>query len=197
MKQRDQRRQKRRYIIVNALTSFRLICAFVILFLIIQQGSLYIACALYILCLLSDVLDGHLARRWSVFSKLGFLYDGLADMALTYTELLIIHMWFDLHPVVLLLFILRDLTGFAFLAFHQTWYKHLQESTPWTKIPSLIVLLANVFLLWSGASNQLGLQTTELSSVMVHIILAVSLSLYWTTLLGAMYQFWPSDQEET
>ncbi|MCA9299796.1 MAG: CDP-diacylglycerol--glycerol-3-phosphate 3-phosphatidyltransferase [Phycisphaerales bacterium] len=71
----------------NDLTNLRMVLA-VALLVVFEIGSLtdrttlVWALALFLVAALSDLLDGHLARRWNVISKYGRIMDSFADKAL-------------------------------------------------------------------------------------------------------------------
>lgn len=81
--------QKYRKYIPNVLTSLRLVMIPIIIFLgIIRSYKLLIIIS--ILTIFTDTLDGFLARRWHVESKLGALLDAFADKLLSATLLILL-----------------------------------------------------------------------------------------------------------
>lgn len=74
----------------------RLLCVPVLLILALA-GTQALFATLLFLALASDLVDGWLARRWSVVSKYGALLDSIADIALT---LCILASAWILHPQV-------------------------------------------------------------------------------------------------
>ncbi|GAA3237534.1 CDP-diacylglycerol--glycerol-3-phosphate 3-phosphatidyltransferase [Actinocorallia longicatena] len=71
----------------NALTVLRLVLVppFVLLMLLPDDslGWRNAALAVFLIAAVSDWLDGHLARTWSLSTKFGALWDPIADKALT------------------------------------------------------------------------------------------------------------------
>lgn len=65
----------------NTLTFFRLFSVpfFVIIFYFDNNLTKLISAILFSICSLSDFLDGFLARHWQVESKLGGIFDPIAD----------------------------------------------------------------------------------------------------------------------
>jgi cardiolipin synthase len=69
---------KRSYYIVNAITVYRLIAVPVLLLLILNR-QFEIFKWLLIISFFTDAVDGYLARRFKVISKLGSTLDSIAD----------------------------------------------------------------------------------------------------------------------
>jgi CDP-diacylglycerol--glycerol-3-phosphate 3-phosphatidyltransferase len=66
------------YYIVNAITAYRLLAAFVLLYLIIT-GRIDVFKWLLAFSFFTDFLDGYLARKFKVVSTLGAKLDSIAD----------------------------------------------------------------------------------------------------------------------
>lgn len=66
--------------------------------------SSVLACVVFVVAMLSDVLDGYLARRWDLQSVMGAFLDPLADklMVVTTLVMLIPHAWVPAWMVVVL-----------------------------------------------------------------------------------------------
>lgn len=75
---KDKREQKPKYMTVpNAITSFRIVGALVILFFSIETVPFYV---IYGVCGVSDALDGFIARRTNQTSAFGRKLDSVADL---------------------------------------------------------------------------------------------------------------------
>ena len=76
----------------NFLTLFRVISIPVIIIAIIPQTFLsnWIAVSLYILACISDFLDGYLARKLKLETKLGKFLDPIADKVLVISVIFIL-----------------------------------------------------------------------------------------------------------
>lgn len=72
----------------NIISSARIVLALALLFLT-PLGTAFIA--VYLLCGLSDVLDGYLARKTKTESSLGSRLDSAADFVLTLAVLIVIY----------------------------------------------------------------------------------------------------------
>lgn len=64
------------YLIPNFITGIRIICAVVILFVVFPSLSFFY---LYLICGLTDVLDGYIARKLEVTTSFGAVLDSIAD----------------------------------------------------------------------------------------------------------------------
>ena len=76
----------------NALTFFRLGCAFVILGLFLSSASwaVWTRNSLFVIAALTDFFDGYLARLYNQLSRLGRLLDPLADKLLVVPVLFVL-----------------------------------------------------------------------------------------------------------
>lgn len=94
--------------IPNILTSIRIIIA-MILFLFKSFSDLFLS--LYFVCMVTDILDGFLARKLSVTSLVGSVLDSIADV-LTYFAFARILILKGLVPFWILLWLGATLLGF-------------------------------------------------------------------------------------
>jgi CDP-diacylglycerol--glycerol-3-phosphate 3-phosphatidyltransferase len=78
--------------IPNILTLFRVILIpfFVLAFYLPIENSFYIATWIFFIAGVTDYLDGYLARRWNVSSKLGAFLDPVADKIMVITALVMV-----------------------------------------------------------------------------------------------------------
>ena len=72
---------------VNSLTILRLIIAPIVSYLIFSRLRVE-AFVIFLIGVATDLLDGDLARRFNVTSKLGEFLDALADLTLTYSAII-------------------------------------------------------------------------------------------------------------
>lgn len=113
--------------IPNALSVSRIFLAILI---ILVSGSLsvgtYLAAVFMItVALLTDALDGYLARRWKVTSALGYVLDAMGDRALQLAMVLIFLVRYSFHPLFVWLLIFRDIGIYAVRVLSKDW---LQKS---------------------------------------------------------------------
>jgi cardiolipin synthase len=97
----------------NLLTAARLLAAPYILYLL-WTGSFRIALVWFAIASATDVLDGHLARRFKAGSRLGALLDPIADKVLLSGSFLTLG-WKSIIPISLTIFVLgRDILILCF-----------------------------------------------------------------------------------
>lgn len=104
----------------NLITFLRLILLPIILVLLLNNTPLssFISLLLFLLIILSDLLDGYVARRQHVISKFGSFLDPISDKLIVYALLLLFSVKDNWLLIILGLFLFRDLvvTYFRFLA---------------------------------------------------------------------------------
>ena len=76
-------------LIVNILTTFRIIGVFCLLPIYLKLGGAAAAC-LSIACYLTDLIDGLLARAWHVSTFFGSAFDGVADKSFSVANLIVL-----------------------------------------------------------------------------------------------------------
>ena len=91
---------------VNTLSAFRICVAFAIIPTLMYQWY-WISLILFTLGAISDYMDGYLARKYNVCSKLGGVLDHIGDKLLvvnTFIMLAImIHYWFVFVPIIIMI----------------------------------------------------------------------------------------------
>ena len=101
----------------NKLTMGRIfaIPVFIIVFLL---GYRYAATVIFILAALTDMLDGHIARKHNLVTNFGKLMDPLADKLLVCTALICLTSMNRLNVIVVLVIIAREfiISGFRLVA---------------------------------------------------------------------------------
>jgi phosphatidylglycerophosphate synthase len=71
--------------------------------------------------MVSDVLDGYLARRWNVTSAAGYVIDALGDRAISLSLTLIVLVRFGISPVIVWLLVFRDIGIYAVRVLTTNW----------------------------------------------------------------------------
>ena len=69
----------------NALTIFRIILIPIFVYAFLGLGNIMLACFIYVLAGATDLLDGYIARKYNLVTKLGIVLDPLADKLLQLT----------------------------------------------------------------------------------------------------------------
>ena len=96
------------------------------------------------LALLTDAIDGYLARRWKTTSELGYILDSLGDRALHLALLLVFLVRYQIHPLFVWLLIFRDIGIFAVRVLSKDW---LQKSV---RLQWISRLQAAILRVWLG-----------------------------------------------
>lgn len=104
----------------NKLTLLRLVLTalFVVCLSVSFPGHLAVALGLFLLAVLTDYLDGEIARRWSLVTDFGKLMDPLADKILTASAFICLIPYGVLPAWVVIVIISREflITGLRLLA---------------------------------------------------------------------------------
>ncbi|HEY0383705.1 MAG TPA: CDP-alcohol phosphatidyltransferase family protein [Candidatus Elarobacter sp.] len=130
----------------NALSISRIVLAPIALVLSLQLTfQTYIATICVVsVALLTDFLDGHLARRWKVASAFGYVLDGLGDRAMHLALLLAFMTRYGINPVLVWLIIFREMGVYAIRISRTDWLGGAMSA----RIATLIHV--SFFRLWLG-----------------------------------------------
>ena len=139
----------------NILTMSRIFCTplIVLFFLLpIPYGiGVYIAFAIYVIGCLTDMVDGHIARKYNLISDFGKFMDQIADKFITTTAMILVmfanvtYGWLSI--IMLLVVVLRDilLGGIRMVAANKN---VVIAADIFGKVKSLFLDTANSFLLF-------------------------------------------------
>lgn len=96
--------------IPNLLSICRLILVpcFAVVYLSSMKYSGIIAGLIFVVAALTDVVDGHLARKWKQVTKFGRIIDPLADKLLQVTALACLTLRGVMSPVLLIIFLTKE-----------------------------------------------------------------------------------------
>lgn len=94
--------------IPNSLTVLRLILSFVVIILL-SASHFNLALIVFLVSILTDWLDGYLARKWSVKSSFGERYDPLVDKFLVLLPLLYFTYQYNINLLYFLVILVREL----------------------------------------------------------------------------------------
>lgn len=134
------------------------------------------AAIIFILASLTDVLDGYIARRYNMTTKIGQLLDPLADKLMQITTVItmlcakMVPLWFVLVLAIKELFMI---TGGVFLYSKKTFVK----SNVFGKLNTVVMFCAIVVLLISSETN-IALKNFMLATVAVTNTAAITSYLY-------------------
>ena len=93
-------------IFVNALSIFRILSAFAVIFTIMLNWP-WLTFVLFVLAAISDWFDGYLARKYNCCSKIGGVLDHIGDKLLVCNTLIMLTLmtpvWFVVVPVIFMI----------------------------------------------------------------------------------------------
>ncbi len=169
--------------ITNLLSLFRIIVLPIIIVLIYQETSsaFFWSIVLLILALVSDFLDGHLARRLNEKTLVGSFLDPFADKILVAGLLLVFVLRGSFSIWILTFFIFRDIFVFIIRWFashynfrvYEQWHSSLMTSS---QVGIVLFLLISDFFIYRGLTEDVFYVLSELLVVLVTII-AIALAL--------------------
>jgi phosphatidylglycerophosphate synthase len=107
----------------NALSISRIVFAALIILISAQLTVRTYLATLFLLitALLTDALDGRLARRWKVTSALGYVLDTMGDRAIQLALVLVFLVRYSFHPLFVWLLIFRDISIYAVRVLSKDW----------------------------------------------------------------------------
>lgn len=89
--------------------------------------SYLVVVALLIVALMTDALDGWLARKWRVTSDRGYILDAMGDRAVHLALILVIVTRYSVHPIFAWLLIFRDISIYAVRVLSRNWQRRSKE----------------------------------------------------------------------
>ena len=137
--------QKRSYIIVNLITKYR-IAAAPVLFILIFTHQVHLFKWLLAVSFATDAVDGYLARKYKVTSRLGSRLDSIGDdltVAAAFTGLFILKPEFVRSQAV----IIGILAGLFILQNILAYYRYGKQTSFHTYIAKVAALLQGFFLI--------------------------------------------------
>ena len=84
--------------------------------------------------LLTDVVDGALARRWKVTSAFGYVLDGVADRSTNIALIVALTSLGAMSPLLAFAFLLRDVVLYAARSLFATWWTANQGFRVWVRL---------------------------------------------------------------
>jgi CDP-diacylglycerol--glycerol-3-phosphate 3-phosphatidyltransferase len=94
----------------NVLTAFRILCIPLVIVFVLQDTPLSkkLAAICFGIAAVTDFFDGYLARHLKETTLIGKIMDPLADKFLSTTALVLLQWQATLHPIVVIMFLLRE-----------------------------------------------------------------------------------------
>jgi phosphatidylglycerophosphate synthase len=113
-----------RFIVVSSISGARLASAPLFIFLFVDRNPRLATASMVLLgiMLLTDVIDGALARRWKVTSAFGYVLDGVADRSTNIALIVALTSLGALSPLLAFLLLLRDVVLYAARSLFPTWW---------------------------------------------------------------------------
>lgn len=110
----------------NTITISRIVLSIILLFIPINEIRFFI---IYLLCGLSDAIDGYLARRWKISSETGAKLDSIADFVFLFVVLVrflpnLMWEWWMLNCIFLIAFIRLLSISIGYYKFHEVAFLH-------------------------------------------------------------------------
>jgi len=99
--------------ILNYISFSRIILSFILIFVEPLSAAFY---AIYIICGLSDIMDGFIARKTGTTSKLGAKLDSIADMIMAAVLLILLSTILNLSTEIVIWIILIGIIRVASIA---------------------------------------------------------------------------------
>jgi cardiolipin synthase len=133
-------------IVPYALSVSRIPLAAILVFLSAQlELRRYIAVVcIFMFAMLSDGLDGYLARRWGTYSELGYALDSMGDRAIHLALMLVFLVRYSFHPIFIWLIVFRDLSICSVQMLSKEWRSKTARMRP------LFLFHATTLRIWLG-----------------------------------------------
>ena len=97
----------------NILTLIRIAMVPVVALLLIREPSpteCAVACILFVVAMITDIIDGYLARKWNLMTPMGAYLDPLADKLMVITTMVMLtQILFPTSSVALSKYVLRPM----------------------------------------------------------------------------------------
>lgn len=140
--------------IPNMLTILRLV-AVPIFFLLMLNGSIYLALCVFVLAEITDVLDGYIARKYQLITPFGKIADPIADKLMQLTALFMLAARNMVHGVIPWFVLIKDLfliiSGFIVIKTKEK----VDVSSKWFgKLTSVLLFIA-ILTTFCGAPRHL------------------------------------------
>jgi phosphatidylglycerophosphate synthase len=110
----------------------------------LELGRYVATVSMFVIAMVTDGLDGYLARRWGTYSQIGYVLDGMGDRAIHLALMLVFLGRCYFHPVFVWLIIFRDLAICGVQLVSKDWSAKTRHMRP------LFLLHATTLRIWLG-----------------------------------------------
>lgn len=190
-----------RFIVVNCISGIRLAGGPVFIFLFVDRSPSHAAAGILLLILLivSDLVDGALARHWRVTSSFGYVLDGVADRS-TYIALIVaLTSLGALSPLLAFALLFRDVGLYAARSLFRNWWEanrpfrtrvRITAAAFYALIGGMAIVVCTAKLRW------LELQDPAAAAVMRDLKVGLWMFVLWSYALLA-HQLWAYSEVPT
>jgi phosphatidylglycerophosphate synthase len=172
---------------VNCISGTRLIGAPIFIFLFVDRGAQFAVTSMILLLvmLLTDILDGSLARRWNVTSAFGYVLDGVADRSTNIALIVALTALGKLSPLLSFFLLLRDVMLYAARALFAEWWSANRPFRSRVRISAAVFYLLLTGLAVTTCGEKLGWPTPEIIAIQRSIVFGVWAFALWSYVLLA------------
>ena len=107
----------------NVLSVSRVVLAILVLLLSgrLTEITYLLTVSMATLAMITDALDGYLARRWESTSALGYVLDAMGDRAIHLSLMLVFLVRYEFNPIIVWLLVFRDVGIYAVRVLSKDW----------------------------------------------------------------------------
>ncbi|HKR02259.1 MAG TPA: CDP-alcohol phosphatidyltransferase family protein [Pyrinomonadaceae bacterium] len=118
--------------IPNALSVSRIILAILVILISahLEPLNYIVTISILALAMVTDALDGYLARRWGTTSDLGYVLDTMGDRAIHLALVLVFLVRYSFHPLFVWLLLFRDIGIYAVRVLTKDWLDKSRQMRP-------------------------------------------------------------------
>ena len=137
-------------VIINLITLIRIIGTIILIPLYLKYGGLVVG-GIVLLCYITDIIDGFLARFYHASTFFGALFDGFADKTFTLMNFILLYL---ITPYALIPIVLEILIFLILLYKYKN--KYNVKSNILGKIKVWFLAISSVLIYYLSSSNLLG-----------------------------------------
>ena len=135
----------------NKLSFIRIIFSLLLFF---TKPLSYLFFIIYLICSISDVLDGYVARKYNLFTDFGAKLDSIADMTMFLSLIIVLlpvlNFTLEIYVLILIIVILKIASAiYCYIKFEKLSTIHSYLN----KITGLLIILIPVLLIFAPSEN--------------------------------------------